>query len=119
MVGATRTPGYLDALGRLDSCAASEIDVSELAGRIGEAFGIGETAPLGCVARCYLGPPYQVHTLDLVGCIVEHYHASQPLPGEFERARRLAMHPAYIAVEVYSDHLVCVRADGATVLVNQ
>jgi hypothetical protein len=95
------------------------LDTSDLASAIAAEFGLGETNPLGLVAECFLGPPYQVHVIDLVGQIVEHYQGSQPMPDRFERARRLAVHPAYVAVEVYADRLVCVRADGTAVEINR
>ncbi|HTW84275.1 MAG TPA: hypothetical protein VMD91_09430 [Candidatus Sulfotelmatobacter sp.] len=75
--------------------------------------------PRGIVARCYLGEPYEVHTLDLVlGQIITHYKRGQGLPDGLERARSLALHPDYAFVEVYADELRPVRADGAVTVVN-
>jgi hypothetical protein len=116
---APRSSRYLRNLARLDAPDAAELDASEVIEVIETEFGLGETVPLGCVARCYLGPPYEVHVLDLAGGVVEHYFGSQPLPTPFERARRLALHDAYVAIEVYPDRLVCVRADGTTAEINQ
>ncbi len=68
--------------------------------------------PLGIVAKCYLGNPYEVHILDLVGQIIQHFKLEEFMPSAFERARSLALHPAYAFVEVYSNKLRCVREDG-------
>lgn len=110
-----RTPGYMKTLRRLDVPEAGGLDVADVAQAIEGEFGLIDTLPLGCVARCHLGPPYEVHVLDLVGRIVEHYHASAPLPAPFERARSLALDEAYVTVEVYQDRLVCLRSDGTAV----
>jgi len=68
--------------------------------------------PLGIVARCHLGHPYEVHTLDCALDIVEHYKIGQALPGGMERARTLARHPSYVFVEVYLRQVRAVSADG-------
>jgi hypothetical protein len=68
--------------------------------------------PLGIVATCFLGHPYEVHTLDPAGGIIQHYQTGEPLPGPLSNARTLAAHPAYEFVEVYPDRLLCVRGDG-------
>jgi hypothetical protein len=77
--------------------------------------------PLGFVVRCYLGPEYEVHILDLTATsIVAHYRFGQAMPEPFERARALAVHQSgaalntYALVEVYSDRVVLV-APGGTV----
>ena len=36
---------------------------------------------LGIVSICYLGKPYEVHTLDVTGQIIEHYPGGKALPG--------------------------------------
>ena len=69
--------------------------------------------PLGIVSKCFLGAPYEVHTLDLSGrCIVQHYKTGEPLPADFEKARALARHNAYAMVEVYASKLLLIAADG-------
>ena len=40
---------------------------------------------LGYVSICYLGKPYEVHTLDLTGGIIEHYKTGETLPDGLER----------------------------------
>ena len=73
--------------------------------------------PLGLVARCHLGPPFEVHVCDLAGMIIEHYPPSRAMPGVFERARSLALHPAYVYVEVYRSSLMAVAPDGSVSVV--
>ncbi len=68
---------------------------------------------LGIVAKCYLGNPYDVHTLDLSGDIVVHYKTNENMPGMLGRARSLALHGEYDFIEVYSDCLRAVKADGS------
>jgi hypothetical protein len=114
-----RATGYLKAVAKLDAPHAESIDSAELAQAIEAEFGLADALPLGCVATCHLGPPFEVHVLDLVGRIVEHYQVHQPLPALFERARSLALHDAYLTIEVYSDRLACVRADGTVVEIHQ
>lgn len=74
---------------------------------------------LGIVARCNLGRPFEVHTLDLNGQIVRHYKGIELLPPQLERARSLALHPAYAFVEVYTDRLVAVGLNGDTALIQE
>lgn len=62
---------------------------------------------LGYVAACYLGKPYEVHTLDMSGGIIEHYKVGELLPNGLEKARSLALQGRYEFVEVYVD---CCRA---------
>lgn len=72
---------------------------------------------LGYVAKCYLGKPYEVHTLDVGGGIIEHYQAGQPLPGGMEKARSIAMRGGYEFIEVYTDCCRAVSANGAVSVV--
>lgn len=64
---------------------------------------------LGIVSICYLGKPYEVHTLDVTGQIIEHYPGGKALPGGLEKARSLALRGGYAFIEVYVD---CCRAIG-------
>ena len=83
--------------------------------QIKEEFGIAELAslPLGIVAKCYLGHPYEVHTLDLSGNeIISHFKIGESMADAFERARNLATHNAYAFVEVYTDKLLLIHHDG-------
>lgn len=76
-----------------------------------------DALPLGIVSKCYLGAPYEVHTLDCSGSIIQHYKVGEGLPHLMERARTLAMHPIYAFVEVYSTKLIAVSASGQTAVI--
>jgi len=76
-----------------------------------------DALPLGIVSKCYLGPPYEVHTLDLSGSIIHHYKVGEGLPHLMERARTLAVHPIYAFIEVYSTKLIAVSANGQTAFI--
>jgi hypothetical protein len=111
----SRTPSYRAAVSRLDSGQITDSSalrelIAEIRAELGEA-GLPDL-PTGLVAECFLGPPFRVHTLDLLGEIVTHYEAGKAMPAPFEAARSLALHPAYVLVEVYADHMVAIRADG-------
>jgi hypothetical protein len=110
-----RTRAYVERMGRLDvgtlhDTGAVRQLLEEIRGEFPE-LGL-EELPVGWVSRCYLGEPFEVHVLDAAGSIVQHYRRGEPLPAELERARSLALHPAYSFIEVRRDALHCVRADG-------
>lgn len=112
-----RSRRYLDGLARLDAgtnvtAARLEEIVAEIHREFTERWA---ALPLGIVSRCYLGHPYEVHTLAPDGGIVEHYQVGGTLPGPLERARGASLTGLYLAVEVYADRLVCLRTDGSTV----
>lgn len=89
--------------------------MEELMNAVQEEFGTADIAglPLGVVAKCFLGHPHEVHTLDLSGSqIIKHYKIGETLPDDFEKARTLAKHNAYALVEVYRDKVVLIREDG-------
>jgi hypothetical protein len=113
---APRSKAYVEALAHLDAGTrvADSAALSELLARIGNEFPELTMAdlPLGIVAKCYLGEPYEVHILDVTHGIVEHFERGRPLPGGLERARALANHDDYAFVEVYTHELRPVRHDG-------
>lgn len=75
--------------------------------------------PIGFVARCYLGAPYEVHTLDITGGIIQHYEVFQSLPSDLEKARSLSLHPQYAFIEVYQDGAMrAVEKNGNVVYVD-
>jgi hypothetical protein len=76
-----------------------------------------EHLPVGIVAKCYLGPPHEVHTLDRDGSIIRHYKTFEPLPSLMERGRSLALHPGYAFIEIYVDKLIAVADNGDTSIV--
>ena len=110
-----RSVGYLSALTRLDSgghvCDSQA--VQQVLAALREEFPdlSIENYPLGIVAKCYLGAPFEVHTFDFgaeihPSNIVQHYKTFETLPAPLEMARALALNPAYAFVEVYTDKLV-------------
>ncbi len=76
-----------------------------------------EEFPVGIVACCYLGDPYEVHSLSISGGIIYHYEVSEPMPAELERARSLALHPNYAFIEVYRDGTMRAVEKNGTVIV--
>lgn len=67
---------------------------------------------LGYVSVCYLGKPYEVHTLDIMGEIIEHYKAGEMLPNGLEKARNVAIRGGYDFIEVYVDCCRAISSDG-------
>lgn len=67
---------------------------------------------IGIVAQCFLGEPYEVHTLDMAGNIITHYKTSQSMPPLLERARGMALYSDYAFIEVYVNALRPVKVDG-------
>ena len=115
-----RSQTYLDAIGKLDAgthtCSRHDVDALLAAIRAELPEITIDQLPLGIVAKCYLGSPFEVHTLERVGQIIRHYKTHEALPGGLERARHLARHPAYAFIEVYTDRLIAVAANGDTSL---
>ncbi len=111
-----RSKRYLDLIAGLDAKTLTTTKgMEELMNAIQEEFGTADIAslPLGIVAKCFLGHPHEVHTLDLSGSqIIKHYKIGEPLPDDFEKARTLAKHNAYAFVEVYRDKVILIREDG-------
>lgn len=67
---------------------------------------------LGIVSICYLGKPYEVHTLNMAGQIVEHYKSGQMLPDGLEKARTIAIRGGYEFIEVYVDCCRAISSNG-------
>ena len=111
-----RSKRYLDTISKLDAKTLTDTKgMEELMNAIQEEFGTADIAslPLGIVAKCFLGHPHEVHTLDLSGSqIIKHYKIGEALPDDFEKARTLAKHNAYAFVEVYRDKIILIREDG-------
>lgn len=111
-----RSKKYMDLIAGLDAKTLIETKgMEELMKGIQEEFGTAELAslPLGIVSKCFLGHPYEVHTLDLTGSqIIKHYKNNEIMEGDFEKARTVAMHNAYAMVEVYTDKMILIREDG-------
>ena len=73
---------------------------------------------LGIVSICHLGKPYEVHTLDITGQIIEHYKNGQVLPGGLEKARSIAMRGGYDFIEVYTDCCRAISANGTVSVIS-
>lgn len=117
-----RSKEYMDALHKLDAGGHvhNQNKVNEIIDAIRNEFPEVEISGvlLGFVSICYLGKPYEVHTLDLSGQIIEHYKAGQSLPGGLEKARSLALRGGYDFIEVYVDCCRCVSFTGAVSVVS-
>lgn len=111
-----RSKKYLDLIAGLDAKTLTDTKgMDDLIKAIQEEFGTAEISslPLGIVSKCFLGHPYEVHTLDLSGShIINHYKTNETMHADFEKARTVAMHNAYALVEVYNDKIVLIREDG-------
>ena len=118
-----RSKNFIDQIGKIDAghhhhdqqaldqlIAAISLEFPELA---------IEQRPLGIVAKCYLGHPYEVHVCDLAGGIVEHFELGRPMSQLFERARSLARHSTYSFIEVYADTLRAVSKDGSVSVIER
>lgn len=118
-----RSKAYMEALHQLDAGGHvhNQEKVNQILDAIREEFPEVEISGvlLGFVAVCYLGKPYEVHTLDMSGQIIEHYKAGQPLPGGLEVARTIALRGGYDFIEVYADCCRCISANGTVSVVKR
>jgi len=116
-----RSNEYMDAIGKLDlgRCDQCKKQFNNCVEVIKSEFkDIPETHQLvGLLAKCYLGPPYDVHTVDISGNIMIHYKKHESIPSLMETARSLALHGGYKFIEVYTDLLCAVKADGTVSIV--
>lgn len=116
-----RSMAYIEAIRRLDASGhtcSREVLEEFLAAIQKELPEISiDHIPVGIVAKCYLGPPHEVHTLDRAGQIIRHYKTFESLPPLLEGGRSLARHPNYAFIEVYTDKLIAVAANGDTSIV--
>lgn len=116
-----RSPQYMEALRQLDAGGhvQNQAKVNEILRIIRDEFPEVELAGLllGFVSICYLGKPYEVHSLDMTGNIIEHYKGGQAMPGGLEKARSIALHGGYEYIEVYSDCCRAVSSDGSIAVI--
>lgn len=112
-----RSKEYIAAISRLDAGghAHNQSKVNDIINAIRNEFPEIELNGilLGFVSVCYLGKPYEVHTLDMSGQIIEHYKSGQTLPCGLEKARGIALHGGYEFIEVYVDCCRAVSSNGA------
>ncbi|GEM_PF-237742 len=116
-----RSKAYCQAMQKLDAGGAhlSPQFIDEIQKIITEEFpdiSIRGTL-IGIVSRCYLGNPYEVHTLDMTGGILHHYQHGEALPEMMEKARGLALHGNYAFVEVYENACRAVSTDGSVAVI--
>jgi len=113
----TRSKTYMDALHKLDAGGHvhNQNKVNDIINAIQNEFPEVALAGvlLGYVSLCYLGKPYEVHTLDVTGGIIEHYKAGHSLPGGMEKARSIAMRGGYDFIEVYVDCCRAISSNGS------
>ena len=117
-----RSKEYMNALHKLDAGGHvhNQNKVNEIINTIKEEFPEVELSGilLGYVAICYLGKPYEVHTLDITGGIIEHYKAGHTLPGGLEKARSIAMRGGYDFIEVYVDCCRAISSNGSVSVIS-
>lgn len=117
-----RSKEYMQALHKLDAGGHvhNQHKVNEIIDAIRNEFPDVEISGimLGIVSICYLGEPYEVHTLDITGQIIEHYKKGQPLPGGLEKARSIAMRGGYDFIEVYVDCCRAVSSNGTVSVIS-
>lgn len=118
----TRSKEYMQALHKLDAggYVHNQHKVNEIIDTIRNEFPDLEISGimLGIVSICYLGKPYEVHTLDITGQIIEHYQGGQILPGGLEKARSIAMRGGYDFIEVYVDCCRAISFDGSVSVIS-
>ena len=111
-----RSKQYMDALHKLDAGGHvhNRNKVNSIIDAIKQEFPEVEIAGilLGYVSKCYLGNPYEVHTLDIGGGIIEHFKVGQNLPNGMEKARSVAIRGGYDFIEVYVDCCRAVSSNG-------
>lgn len=116
MLTQKRSPQYMNVMRNLDAGGHvhNQQKINKMIQAIREEFPEVELEGilLGIVALCYLGKPYEVHTLDLTGEIITHYKAGHPMPGGLEKARTLAVRGGYAFVEVYTDCCRAISSNG-------
>ena len=113
-----RSEYYMEAMEKLDQSSHGDTQIIEDIKKEIEHEFEGESIEgvyLGTISKCYLGPPYEVHTLDTEGWIVEHFEVGRPLPGDFEKGRALAMSGTYRFVEIYAECCRAILPDGTVV----
>ena len=114
---------YIDAIHQLDAGGHvhNQEKVNELINAIREEFPevelIDSGILIGIVSKCYLGRPYEVHTLDCTLSIVEHYKQGQSLPDGMEKARAIAARAVYEYIEVYKDYCCAISSDGTVSII--
>ncbi|MCI9628923.1 MAG: hypothetical protein HFJ64_06875 [Eggerthellaceae bacterium] len=106
----------LDSGGQLLDPVALEQLLQEIQVNLG-ALDTNLGIPVGIISKCYLGDPYEVHSLDVENSVIEHYVQGQPMPGILENYRGMAMKGSYEFIEVYTTCICAVRSNGNVTLI--
>lgn len=109
-----RSKEYMEAIMKLDTGGldlANDV-TSIVVKEFEEAADFAVDILLGYVAKCNLGFPYEVHTLDIGLRIIQHYKLGDPLPNGMEKARGIAVRGGYAFIEVYADCCRTISDDG-------
>lgn len=118
-----RSSAFIEAMTKLDvnGVVATKEKVQELIDQIASEFPelAVDQLPLGIVSKCYLGNPYEVHSLDTRLQILDHYKRGEIVPNGMEKARRLAMHPSYSYIEVYMNMIAAVSLSGEVSMIKE
>ena len=113
----SRSKEYMDAIHQLDAGGHvhNKKEVNEIINTIKSEFPDVDINGilLGFVAKCCLGTPYEAHTLDLVGEIIEHYKRGEILPSGLDKAKSIALHGGYDFIEVYTDCCRAISSNGS------
>lgn len=117
-----RSKEYMEAMHKLDvgGHVHNQHKVNDIINIIKSEFPEVEISGilLGYVSICYLGKPYEVHTLDVTGGIIEHYKEGQVLPNGLEKARSIAMRGGYEFIEVYVDCCRAISSNGTVSVIS-
>ena len=103
----------LDAGGHVTNQQQVNYLIAALRNELGELDESLSDSLRGIVSKCYLGDPYEVHTLDVAQCIIDHYARGERLPGTLEKVRGIAMLGGYDFIEVYDGYFCAVSDSGA------
>ncbi len=118
----SRSKKYMDYIHSLDSGGHvhNENAVREIMQMLQEEFPELDISGmlLGFVSKCYLGDPYEVHSVDVIGNIIEHYPRGVPMPNGLEKARAIAMCGSYDVIEVYSNCCRAISPNGGVSVIN-
>ena len=116
-----RSSAYLESMRKLDAGGHTQnrqaIDALADAMRAEFPEITIDSLPVGIVAKCWLGEPYEVHSLDRLGNIITHYKRHEAMPSLLEKGRSLAGNPYYEFVEIYTDKIIAVTPRGDTSIV--
>lgn len=117
-----RSQRYMEAIHRLDAGghvmndAEIQAILADIRAEFPDLVQLGGIF-IGLIAKCYLGDPYEVHTLSFTQSIVHHYQRGEALPDGMERARAIAARGGYEFIEVYTDCCRAVSADGSVAVI--